>query len=111
MPSVMLEVGMAAVAAGVAAVTSERFVRAALISAYCLVVTAARWSIAAFLVEDAAVSVSNWPSSSSISPGVSPLWLLAGIPGIMSWRHCAAAAVPNMSGASPEVAVSRSRSS
>ena len=67
----MLEVGVAAVAAGVAAVAAERFERAAVISAYCLVVAVARWSRAALLVEDAAASASNWPSSSSSSPGVS----------------------------------------
>ena len=56
MPAVMLEVGAAAVAADVAAVADERFLSAVLISAYFLVVAAARWSRAALLVEDAAAS-------------------------------------------------------
>ena len=43
-PAVLLEVDVTAVVAGVAAVAAERFVRAAVISAYCLVVAAARWS-------------------------------------------------------------------
>ena len=73
MPAVRLEVGVAALAAGVAAVAAKRFVRASLISAYCLVVVAAaRWSRVALLVEDAATSALNWPSSSSSSPGVLP---------------------------------------
>ena len=59
MPAVLLEVGVAAVAAGVAAVAAKRFVRAALISAYCLVGAAARWSRASLLVEDSATSASN----------------------------------------------------
>ena len=58
-PAVLLEVGVTVVAAGVAAVASERFVRAAVIYVYCLVVAAARWSRAALLLEDAAASVSN----------------------------------------------------
>ena len=68
MLAVLLEVGVVAVAAGVAAVAAERFVRAVLISSYCLVVAAARWSRAVLLVEDSAASASNWPSSSSSSP-------------------------------------------
>ena len=52
-PYVLLEVGVAAVVSGVAAVAAERFVRAAVIYAYCLVVAAARWSRAALLVKDA----------------------------------------------------------
>ena len=75
--------GAAAVAAGVAAVAAERFVRSAVIYAYCLVVAAARWSRAALLVEDAAASASIWLSSSSISLGVLPPWPLAGMPDIM----------------------------
>ena len=57
---------------GVAAVAAERFVSAALISAYCLVAAAERWSREALMVADATASASNWPSSSSSSPGVSP---------------------------------------
>ena len=105
MPEVLLGVGLAAVEA-------KRFVSADLISAYCWVVAAVRWSRSALLVEDAIVSVSNSPSSSYRSPGVSPPCPLAvGMPGTMPWRRCAAAAVPNMSGASPAAAVSRSRTS
>ena len=52
-------------------------------------------------------SVSNWPSSSSSSLSVPLLWPLAGKPGMMPWRRCAAAALPNMSGASPAAAVLR----
>ena len=96
MQAVMLEVGVAAVASGVAAVADKRFVRAALISAYCLLVVAARWSRAELLVEDAAASASNWPSSSSRSHSVSQICLLARLPGIIPWRHCDAAAVPNI---------------
>ena len=55
-PAVLLEVGVTAVATGVAAVAAERCVWAAVISAYCLVVAAARWSRAAFLVGYAAAS-------------------------------------------------------
>ena len=117
MPAVLLEVGVAAVAAvaaGVAAVAAERFLSAALISAYCLVAAAAaaaRWSRAALLVEDAATSASNWLSSSSRSPGVSLPWPLAGMPGTMPWRRCATAVVPEMSGALLSAAVSRLRAS
>ena len=105
MPAVLLEVCVAAVAAGVAAVAAETFVRAAMISAYCLVGAAVRWSRAALMVDDAAASASNWPSISSSSPSVPPLWPLAGTPGMMPWRRCAEAAVPNMSGASPAAEV------
>ena len=69
-PAVLMGVCVAAVAAGVAAMADKRFVSAALISAYCLVVAAARWSRVPLLVEDAAAIASNWPSSSSNSPGV-----------------------------------------
>ena len=50
MPAVLLGVGVAAVAVGVAAVAGERFVSVVLISAQCLVLAAARWSRAALLV-------------------------------------------------------------
>ena len=110
-PEVLLGVGVATVEAGVAAVAAESFVRADLIYAQCLVAAAARWFRAALLVEDAAASASNWPSSSSSSPGVSPPWPFAEMTGIILWRRCAAAAVPNMSGTSPAAAVLLARDS
>ena len=50
MPAVLLGVGEAAMAAGVAAVEAKRFFSAVLISAYFLVVATVRWSRAALLV-------------------------------------------------------------
>ena len=62
---------------GVAAVATKMLVSAVLIYAYFCVVAAEKWSSAAFLVEDAATRASNWTSSRSRNPCVSPPWPLA----------------------------------